>query len=120
MTKEDIEYIKELLTKQLQGLISQADGTVSEMMAQKETYADLADRASLEADQSLVLRIRGRENKLIKKIKKALERIDKNTYGICESCEEEINIERLKARPVTTHCIKCKTKEEAIEKALGR
>ena len=32
---------------------------------------------------------------------------------------EDISIERLKARPVTTFCIDCKTKEEAFEKSLG-
>jgi DnaK suppressor protein len=56
---------------------------------------------------------------LIKKIKKALERFENGTFGICEVCEEEISIERLKARPVTTQCIECKTREEDMEKALG-
>ena len=60
-----------------------------------------------------------RESKLIKKIKQALERIENGTYGICESCGEEISVKRLKARPVTTQCIECKAKEEALEKALG-
>ncbi|MCP4686705.1 MAG: RNA polymerase-binding protein DksA, partial [Desulfobacterales bacterium] len=34
-------------------------------------------------------------------------------------CGEEISIKRLKARPVTSHCIECKSKEEALERALG-
>jgi DnaK suppressor protein len=66
-----------------------------------------------------MLRIRDREHKLIKKIKKALDRIENGTFGICESCGEEISIKRLKARPVTSQCIECKSKEEALEKALG-
>jgi DnaK suppressor protein len=66
-----------------------------------------------------MLRIRDREAKLIKKIREALERIENDTYGICESCGEDISIKRLKARPVTTQCIDCKSKEEALEKALG-
>ncbi|MGD8541511.1 MAG: TraR/DksA C4-type zinc finger protein, partial [Desulfobacteraceae bacterium] len=52
-------------------------------------------------------------------IKKALARIDNGSFGICETCGEEISIERLRARPVTTQCIECKTKEEALEKSLG-
>jgi DnaK suppressor protein len=66
-----------------------------------------------------MLRIRDREAKLIKKIREALERIENDTYGVCESCGEDISIKRLKARPVTTQCIDCKSKEEALEKALG-
>jgi DnaK suppressor protein len=48
-----------------------------------------------------------------------LERIENGTFGRCETCEEEISIERLKARPVTTQCIECKTREEDMENALG-
>ena len=53
----------------------------------------------------------------VKKIDEALDRIDQSTYGICERCEEEIPYPRLKARPVTTLCINCKTLEEQEEKA---
>jgi DnaK suppressor protein len=66
-----------------------------------------------------MLRIRDRERKLIVKIRGALERIDSGTYGICDSCGSDISVKRLKARPVTTQCIDCKTKEEAMENALG-
>jgi len=119
MKKKDVDYFKKLLTERLSDLLNQAEGTVSGMIDQKENFPDPTDRASLEADRNFMLRIRDRENKLIKKIKKALDRIENGTFGICESCGEEIGIERLKARPVTTQCIDCKTKEEAMEKALG-
>jgi DnaK suppressor protein len=56
---------------------------------------------------------------LIKKIKEAIARLENDTYGICDSCGEDISLKRLKARPVTTQCIDCKSKEEALEKALG-
>lgn len=119
MKKKDIEYFKVLLSERLEELLSQADSTVSGMTAQKENFPDPTDRASLEADRNFMLRIRDREHKLIKKIKKALDRIENGTFGICDTCGEDISIERLKARPVTTQCIDCKTKEEAQEKALG-
>jgi DnaK suppressor protein len=119
MKKKDLDYFKNLLTDQLEELLDHADSTVSGMTSQKENFPDPTDRASLEADRNFMLRIRDREHKLIKKIKKTLGRIENGTFGICESCGEEIGIERLKARPVTTQCIECKTKEEAVEKALG-
>ena len=89
------------------------------MTTPKENFPDPTDRASLEADRNFMLRIRDRENKLIKKIKKALDRIETGSFGVCEKCGEDISVKRLKARPVTTLCIACKTKEEAFEKALG-
>jgi DnaK suppressor protein len=119
MKKKDIKFFKELLENQLDELLHQADDTVSGMTSPKENFPDPTDRASLESDRNFMLRIRDREHKLIKKIKKALERIENDTFGICEKCGEDISIQRLKARPVTTQCIECKTKEEAFEKALG-
>jgi DnaK suppressor protein len=119
MKKKDVEYFKELLTKRLKELLNQADDTVAGMTVEDESFPDPTDRASHESDRNFMLRIRDREHKLIKKIRAALDRIEDGTFGQCEMCEEEISIERLKARPVTTRCIKCKTKEEEMEKILG-
>ncbi len=119
MDKKDIKFFEALLHTRLQELLSHAGDTVSGMTEQKENFPDPTDRAALESDRNFMLRIRDREHKLIKKVKKALDRIEHNTFGICDKCGEDISIERLKARPVTTQCIDCKTKEEAFEKALG-
>lgn len=119
MKKKDLDFFKKYLENRLQELLNQADDTVSGMTTANENFPDPTDRASLEADRNFLLRIRDRESKLIKKIKQALDRIENGTYGICESCGEEISVKRLKARPVTTQCIECKAKEEALEKALG-
>jgi len=119
MQKNDIEYFKEFLSNRLEELLNHADTTVSGMTTPKENFPDPTDSASLEADRNFMLRIRDRENKLIKKIKKTLDRIENGTFGVCDKCGEDIGLKRLKARPVTTYCIDCKTKEEAFEKALG-
>ena len=116
MKKKDQNYFKELLSNRLEELLSQADDTVSGMTAPKENFPDPTDRASLEADRNFMLRIRDRESKLIKKIKKTLNRIENGTFGICETCGDDIGIKRLKARPVTTQCIECKTEMEHMEK----
>ncbi len=119
MEKKDIEYFIEFLKNRLEELLDHADGTVSGMIAPKGNFPDPTDRASLETNRNFMLRIRDREHKLIKKINKALDRIDNDTFGICEKCSEEISLKRLEVRPVTTQCIDCKTKEEATERTLG-
>jgi DnaK suppressor protein len=43
----------------------------------------------------------------LQKIKNALERIDKGTYGTCQNCGKKITIERLKAEAEAELCIKC-------------
>ena len=119
MKKKDIEFFKQLLEERLNDLLDQADDTVSGMTVPKENFPDPTDRASHEAERNFMLRIRDREHKLIKKIKEALNRIENGSFGVCEQCGEDITIKRLQVRPVTTQCIECKTKEEALEKALG-
>lgn len=46
-------------------------------------------------------------NDEIEKIKLALNKIDKGTYGICNSCKGKIAIKRLEALPHAFTCIKC-------------
>jgi DnaK suppressor protein len=119
LKEKDIEYFKEVLTNHLEELLEHAKDTVSDITAPKGNLPDITDRASFESDWDFILLIRDRESKLIKKIKMALDRIKDNTFGVCEKCDEDISIARLKARPVTTQCIDCKTKEEAAERVLG-
>ena len=90
------------------------------MLAQhqdQEAFPDVSDQASAEVDQNFSMRIRDREQKLLKKIEEALDRMKAGIYGICERCAEDIPYKRLKARPVTTLCIECKTLQEQEEKA---
>ena len=81
-----------------------------------ESFPDLSDQATAEVDQNFELRLKERDQKLLKKIDEALDRIATKMYGICERCGEEIPFKRLKARPVTTLCIECKTLQEQEEK----
>jgi DnaK suppressor protein len=116
MEKERLEYFRELLNERLKTLLEEAEKTVTGMTNDRDSFPDPTDRANLETDRSFLLRIRDRERKLIGKIQEALGRIDDGTFGICEECGEDISEERLKARPVTTLCIDCKTKAEEEEK----
>lgn len=116
MKQEDLHYFKEQLEQMLQEIKEKGQSTIENMSDSFQQYADPADRASMESDQFFTLRLRDRERKLVKKINEALERIEDGTYGICEGCGEEISFPRLKARPVTTLCIDCKSKQEEQEK----
>jgi DnaK suppressor protein len=114
-----METYKALLTQKINELLSEAGKTVSEMTSGKENYPDPNDRASLESDRNFELRIRDRERKLIMKMQEAIKRIDDGVFGICEVCGGPISEKRLMARPVTTLCIDCKTKQEKMEKLKG-
>ncbi len=107
--------IRRNLERQRKAMLEEAGEGLANPKGQ-EAFPDVSDQASAEAEQNFSMRIREREQRLVKKIDEALERMDQNIYGICERCEEEIPYPRLKARPVTTLCINCKTLEEQEEK----
>jgi DnaK suppressor protein len=109
--------IKKKLLKQRNELLNEAEQTLnSRISTEKESFPDPTDQAVAELDNNFLLRLRGREQKLLKKIDEAIARIDGGTYGVCESCGEQIGLKRLEARPVTTLCIECKTRQEEEEK----
>ena len=109
--------IKKKLVKQRQDLLTEAEHTLtSKISSEKESFPDPTDQAVAELDNNFVLRLRGREQKLLKKIEEAIARIDSGEYGVCESCGDQISLKRLEARPVTTLCIDCKTRQEEEEK----
>jgi len=116
MKKREMEFFRKMLKQQLKELTEKSDTAIARLLDSTVTSADPLDRTSLELERDFTLRMLDRENKLRLKIKKALAKVEDQTFGICEVCGEEIDIERLKSRPVTALCIGCKTHQERIEK----
>ncbi|MGI5863404.1 MAG: TraR/DksA family transcriptional regulator [Myxococcales bacterium] len=120
MNQRDIKRFKKMLEESKHNLLQSAKKTLrEESNFDTDDLPDEIDLASSEYSQSMVFRLRDREKFLLKKIEKALGRIDDGTFGICERCEEDISIKRLEARPVTTLCIRCKEEQEKKEKSYG-
>ena len=116
-TDTKLAVIKKKLLKQRRDLLDEAEHTLNNKLStEKESFPDPTDQAVAELDNNFMLRLRGREQKLLKKIDEAIARIDGGTYGVCESCGGQITMKRLEARPVTTLCIECKTRQEEEEK----
>ena len=119
MKNSDLKFFKDLLDSWQQDLLRRTNNTIVDLMDSSVGASDSMDQATLESDRNFALRFRDRDRKLIKKIKKALLSIDQGTFGICENCGEDIALERLKARPVTNHCIDCKRSLEKYERTVG-
>ncbi len=112
-----IQEIRKRLLEERQRLLKEAEAALNSL-PEEEVYADMGDQAQSDLDKNFLLRLKTREQKLLKKIELALEKIENGTYGICEVCGCEIGIKRLEARPVTTMCIDCKTEQEEEERLL--
>ncbi len=76
---------------------------------------DEVDQSLEERERAMNLKLLGRHSFMLKKIDGALFKIKNGTFGICEECDGEIEINRLRARPVATQCIACKEEEERNE-----
>lgn len=117
LNESQLEEFRDLLTSDKDRLLEKAMHTLkNEIELSKDDMADEADLASALTDQSLSLRLRGRERTLIEKIDLALRRIDNGEFGTCIVCEDDIEVPRLRARPVTTMCIACKEEQERRER----
>ena len=110
-----LQGIKKKLIGQKELILAEAEEALNALPGQT-VFPDLGDQATAETDRNFMLRLRSREQKLLKKIEDAIERIDCGTFGICDDCGMEIDIRRLEARPVTTLCIECKTQQEEEER----
>lgn len=117
LTKADLGRFRTMLEEKRAQIIANAQSTLAEDMAlDANDLPDEMDLASSEYLQSFQFRLRGREKSFLEKIDRALQKIDRNEFGLCEECGEEISVKRLEARPETTLCIKCKEDQERAEK----
>lgn len=92
----------------------------AETLTINEPSGDIYDQASSERDRELGLILGDREREKLHSIDEALLRIDEGEYGICEECEEEIPLGRLKAMPFARHCVKCKSDLEKLQAQTRR
>lgn len=119
MRKRELNQIKKLLTQQLSELLSRADCSLEGVGESNENLSDVLDRAAKIAERNFSHRLCSREKLLIRKIERSLQDIENGDYGLCQHCEEDISVKRLKARPTARYCIDCKTKLETMERLTG-
>src|SRR5210317_1527842 len=90
MNEAQKDHFREILLEWKRQLMEEVDMTISHLKEEATNFADPSDRASQEEEFSLELRTRDRERKLIRKIEKAIDRLDEDDYGFCETCGVEI------------------------------
>lgn len=91
-----------------------------ELMEQDQhDYSDIAGKVHDPGDESvadlisdLELAAIDRNIHEIRAIEGALGRLADGTYGLCQDCGEDIAVERLKAYPTASRCIRCQQRYE--------
>lgn len=73
---------------------------------------DSVDQAQLSIEKELLFELSDNERVTLDQIEAALRKIDKGTYGLCESCQKPIAKPRLEALPFARYCISCQSSSE--------
>jgi DnaK suppressor protein len=115
MSEAQLAFFRHLLMSEKQALVEAARETTVHLQ-DNEATPDWTDRATVEEEHALELRVRDRERKLMKKIDEALARIEDGSYGWCEETGEPIGVPRLLARPTATLSVEAQERHEALER----
>lgn len=118
MNDRQLAFFRQRLLE-LKAEIAANQSETAEHLKETETAADPADRATREEEQTIELRARERERKLLRKIDQALERIADRRYGYCDETGEPIGLARLIARPTATLSVEAQERRERRERAFG-
>ncbi len=111
--KEFLRQAAEMLEEMKRQLLREMQSRVKgETEGVKDEGRDTYDLASDERDREINFILNDREREKLMAIDDALQRIADKTYGICESCEGEIQLGRLKVLPFTRLCVKCQEENE--------
>lgn len=121
MNKKEAKVFYDLLVKKKAELLKGIEHIANDNLktSQRDAAGDLsayslhmADVASDNYDREFSLSLADKEQEMLNRINDALEKIDNNTFGLCELCEKKITKTRLKAVPYAELCVPCQEKQE--------
>ena len=105
--KTELEERKVKIEKNLSTTSTEMDSMT------RNELKDEGDHAAMSLETAVDNAILGQQSKELAEIELALDRIKNKTYGVCDMCGDEINIERLKVKIFARYCITCR---EVVEK----
>ena len=117
--KEEFRAIRTNLQKRRQALLEKIGAAQPLPSNEDVTHGDSLDIATNTRDREIVFMLKSRELDELRAIEDAIERIDREDYGICAVCEDPIEIKRLEAIPWARFCRACQEEMEA-RKTGGR
>ena len=115
-TPKELDEFKDLILKkrnkvmgELEESRKRADEARNNNSVNAIYSSHMADASTDQEEMEKSYYLMDRENKFIQYLNRALEMIGEGTFGICETCGELINKERLEEVPHTTQCFSCKS-----------
>ena len=79
----------------------------TESSAERSPDPGNAEAGSMKFEYEKELSMQQNSIDLLRKVEHALDRVEKGTYGVCESCGQSIPVARLEALPYASLCVDC-------------
>ena len=119
LMREEFKAIRANLLKRRQAVLAKISEEPPLQGSDDITRGDSLDIASGARDREITFMLKSRELDELRAVEDAIERIERDDYGICASCEDPIEIKRLEAIPWARFCRSCQEEMEN-RKAPGR
>lgn len=103
---EELRVILEDRKKMIQSNIDDSRNNIAQL--KENECKDEFDYAESSSDSFTAEVIAKQQYAELKEIESALVSIKNGTYGVCEMCDENIAIGRLKAKPFAKYCTSCR------------
>ena len=114
LNQQELETFKKELENMKLQIQSNFSSSSFEMNTLRDNQPkDDGDHATVERGHNIANMLMNKQSEKLEAIERSLKRIKNATYGVCDSCGEDINIERLKVKVFADYCISCR---EVIEK----
>lgn len=116
----DYDFFESLLKERLHKICQSIDIKNSGIKSIQDThFKNENDMVSAFLQGNLAMSVIDLYHAEMSDIQRSLGKIKDGVYGICEMCDDEIDVERLKAKPHAKYCIKCRELFEKNQKQKG-
>ncbi len=107
------EELHERLVEQEEHLLEQVRDIQQSVREEGVGYSNhMADVGSEVFEQARDVSLARQLQRSLEDTRRALQKFDDGTYGLCESCGAAIDVSRLEALPSVRYCIRCQSRRE--------
>lgn len=108
MTPKEKQELKQIIQSEIAALTTEIVTIQTALKPiKKDCSLDSIDHKMLKQDQNVNIQRYEVAKVRLNRLKATYINADSKEYGVCQECEEDINIERLKLIPESKYCVSC-------------
>jgi len=108
MNKEKKEELKKIIETEIAALTQEVKTLQTQLKpVEKDCSLDNVYHEGRKQEQNIIFHRFEEATKRLNRLIAALGDIEKESYGVCQECEEDIPFERLKLVPESKYCVAC-------------